>query len=114
MDNTTPPPPPSSEPPSSDTQEENSTFTFNTSAGGISFSIRPIEEIRNITTIYPPLSRNINTIYYDPILTFLPIGGGGAPAGVNSVLNTSLYDKETFKHVLSDEGKEQIVHRKYG
>ena len=121
MDNRPPPPPP--ETPPSDTQEQNSTFTFPTSAGGISFSIRPVGSITNVSPNYfqnITIPRNINRIYYDPIFTFLPIGGGapaaGGPApagGPNSVLNASLYDKETYKHVLSDEGKEQIIHRKY-
>ena len=115
MDNTSPPPPPPETPPSN-TQEQNSTFTFPTSAGGISFSIRPIEEIRNMSPNYfqnITIPRNINRIYYDPIFTFLPIGGGAPAAGPNSVLNSSLYDKETYKHVLSDEGKKQIIHREY-
>ena len=112
MDNRPPPPPPPETPPS-DSQEQNSTFSFPTSVGGISFSTRPLSNIsanyfQNIT-----IPRNINRMYYDPILTFLPIGGGAPATGSNGVLNASLYDKETYKHVLSDEGKEQIVHRKY-
>lgn len=116
MDNRPPHPPPPPETPPSDTQEQNSTFTFPTSTGGISFSIRPVGSITNISPNYfqnITIPRNINRIYYDPIFRFLPIGGGAPAAGPNSVLNASLYDKETYKNVLSDEGKEQIIHRKY-
>lgn len=110
MDNRPQPPPPPETPPS-DTQEQNSTFTFPTSVGGLSFSIRTVDALSPNYFQNFPISRNINRIYYDPILAFLPIGGGAPAAG--SVLNASLYDKETYKHVLSDEGKEQIIHRKY-
>ena len=90
---------------------QETTYTFPTSAGGISFSIRPITEIRNSTRVLPLVN-----IYNDPIFSFLPLNnlGGGAPAlGAGGVLNDSLYDKETYKQVLSDEGKKQIIYRPY-
>ena len=91
---------------------QETTYTFPTSAGGISFSIRPITEIRNSARVVPLVN-----IYNDPIFSFLPInqliGGAPAPGGAANVLNNSLYDKETYKHVLSDEGKKQIIYRPY-
>ena len=97
--------------------EENSqerTYTFPTSVGGISFSIRPVSEIRNSTRVVP-----LGNIYNDPIFSFLPlmptynsiVGGGAAAGSGTNVLNNSLYDKESYKHVLSDEGKKQITYR---
>lgn len=86
--------------------EENSqetTYTFPTSTGGISFSIRPIQIPTN------------SVLMTDPIFSFLPLNylGGSAPApsGAANVLNNSLYDKESYKQVLSDKGKKQITYR---
>lgn len=93
------------------------TYTFPTSVGGISFSIRPVSEIRNSTRVVP-----LGNIYNDPIFSFLPlmptyntiVGGGAAAAGPGTnILNNSLYDKEAYKQVLSDEGKKEIIIRPF-
>lgn len=102
--------------------EEQNVFTFQTSPiSGISFSIASPQTIRNRTRL-PQRSQIINPhhimnrIYYDPIFRYLPtyntLVGGGAPAPGN-ILNASLYDKEAYKQVLSEKGKEEIVYRKY-
>lgn len=88
------------------------TINFPTSGGGISFSIRPIRHIRNGAYVH-----SLANIYNDPIFSFLPIAnhnnmGGAAEPGSN-VLNNSLYDKESYKQVLSDEGKNQIIIRPF-
>lgn len=86
-----------------ETDDNLQTFTFPTSTGGISFSLRPIQ--------IP-----VNSVLMDPIFSFLPLnrlGGGAAPMAGANVLNNSLYDKESYKHVLSDEGKKQITYRPF-
>ena len=104
MEPNEPPEPPVNETNTEDVPQE-TTYTFPTSAGGISFSIRPVQIPRN------------TVMMMDPIFSFLPInqliGGAPAPGGAANVLNNSLYDKETYKHVLSDEGKKQIIYRPF-
>lgn len=95
-------------------EEDVSVYSFPTSNGPISFSLRTPPR-RNIA----PMNSIINSnLFNNPLITYFPLNGplttlGGGGATPDNILNNSLYDKNAYKYVLSDEGREQINYRKF-
>lgn len=85
---------------------ENITNSINYISEPMSIQINTLSGEGSSTSTYSPTSFQ----FYN--LGSFPIGGSAAAAHGN-VVNESLYDKEAYKHVLSEEGNKMIKYRKH-